>query len=227
MKNKPFMRSSFCFTLVELLIVIAIIAILAMLFLPALSKSRDKAKAIICMSNIKQCGQLLNHYADDSKDLFPSSINTIGGSLYTWASSLYKNGYVNTPIIGRPSIFVCPAYGPKVWQNDNQMYGMWIGDAQHGVLSTYTASGDRYLLARHKIENSRTYFADSTRAEYQEAVEQSLMLTNGTGAFSDSNSARVIHLRHSRLGNCLYADGHVSPKDSNWISRDARYNWKY
>lgn len=215
------------FTLIELLIVIAIIAILAMMFLPALSKSKDKAKAIICMSNIKQCGQLLNHYADDSKDLFPSSINTIGVNTYSWAASLYRNGYINTPTIGSPSIFVCPAYGPKVWQNDNQMYGMWIGDAQHGVPSTYTASSDRYLLARQKMEHNRVFLADSTRAEYQETIMQSLMLTTGTGAFSDSDSARVIHLRHSRLGNCLYADGHVSPRDSNWISRDARYNWKY
>jgi prepilin-type N-terminal cleavage/methylation domain-containing protein len=85
--------TSYAFTLVELIVVIAIIAILAGLLLPALNAARKSARKTSCKSNLRQIGMALSMYADDW-EMYPF------GEL---KAGLYDR------LIGDPKTFRCPS----------------------------------------------------------------------------------------------------------------------
>ena len=58
------------FTLIELLVVISIIAVLLSILMPALKKAKDKARSVICRSNLKQWALPFGMYAQDNNDKF-------------------------------------------------------------------------------------------------------------------------------------------------------------
>jgi prepilin-type N-terminal cleavage/methylation domain-containing protein len=75
--ERPRERVAHGFTLIELLVVIAIIGILASMLLPTLGRSKERAKVIQCVSNLKQLGIGFNLYGQDNRDRFP--LGSFGG----------------------------------------------------------------------------------------------------------------------------------------------------
>ena len=125
------MKKNSNFTLIELLITIAVIAILAALLLPALHASRSKARSTGCKSNLKQIGISLRQYYDSSDAWFPAPC--------LYMRKLYETGLIqiawkNPSEVGSPAdcrnvkVLRCPVSSANrlQWGPSYSMSGMMM-----------------------------------------------------------------------------------------------------
>jgi prepilin-type N-terminal cleavage/methylation domain-containing protein/prepilin-type processing-associated H-X9-DG protein len=97
-------RAKHAFTLVELLVVIAIIGILVALLLPALSRSKDKAKTVDCLGNLRQWALAVQLFANQNDDKLVAE-----GSFYPTSPSQSNSWYCLLPeVMGVGSYFAHP-----------------------------------------------------------------------------------------------------------------------
>ena len=71
------LRTTTAFTLIELLIVIAIIGILASLLAPGVVKAREKARRVKCANNLHQIWLGISQYRDDHNEQYPKSLDEL------------------------------------------------------------------------------------------------------------------------------------------------------
>ncbi len=119
--NRKIIQKQKGFTLVELLVVVAIIALLVSILLPALGQARDQAKNVMCKSNLRQWGLIFQLYTDDNREKFPSGWYTNQADTFElWMTSMsdyYEDIY---------EFCCCPkANNPAKKFTEDPIYGVW------------------------------------------------------------------------------------------------------
>ena len=196
------------FTLIELLVVIAIIAILAAMLLPALSKAREKARAVSCLSNLKQVGLAGGMYLGDYDDyVCVSQYQPEGQSVMYYACDLLQ------PYVGEEKLFTCPSETFSVKRpslsSEPLRYSFGCHQNTVGQIKKYVSSGLYTKDARHLSQ----YTKPSQTMQMADIVAGRINMWEQGHVDRGYASASVLYSlahRHNGMFNAVFIDGHAA-----------------
>jgi len=111
MKSTSRRFTSHGFTLVALLVIVAVLAILAAMLLPALASAKKKAQRINCVNNLKQIGLAFRIWEGDNGDKPPMDVPMVSGGTqeYDTGADTFRHFKILANQLSTPRILICPA----------------------------------------------------------------------------------------------------------------------
>ena len=204
-------RGRTAFTLVELLVVMAIISLLASMMMPSLTRAREMARRTKCQSNMLQIYHTFMFYWMDYDERFPHYLDPSEKSPmneWNWKLDWYLDFVDTRPsedgFIGnyRRGIFCCPSSA----RSSNLGYGMNVELKYKSLGRFYKRETETVLIGEPVGKNDRE--------------EPAFGLADPNCADYEDESSLVDMDRHRNGANYLYLEGHVSWSPKPWPIAD-------
>ena len=171
--------------------VIALIAILAGLLLPSISRGKSRARAAECLNNLRQIGIASRMYADDNDELLPQSSHEHA----SWVGTLQA-------YLGGTSVFRCP-----VDSNRQRLYSYAIND----YLTTAPSGSTNQNFSRITAvpAPASTLYMAECQDDYEGSDHFHFADEADGGYTPPAFIAQVAAGRHGVGANYLFVDTHV------------------
>lgn len=203
-------------TLVELLMAIAILAILAAISIPYVRSSIEKGQAAKCMANLKDLGVLINSYAVD-KEHYPPHRNS-AGPYPPWYELENWSGIKDSPswlcpsrlIKSVPSGATITTFTPAYSANTRVFTATGLRVAgvprPSQVIALIDAGQQSRGVAFHQLT------VPDTAANNPANADRPLTGAPIAEPNTDITTTPCVRYRHQGCANALFVDGHVEPK---------------
>ncbi|MBS1370423.1 MAG: DUF1559 domain-containing protein [Lentisphaeria bacterium] len=209
-----------------MLVVIAIIAILAAMLLPALNRARETAKNTTCSNNLRQIGQAELLYAGNNND-FTTPLNLgptwgTGNRNVWWTNLLISGNYLPAPRnwhsestgVVLDGVLFCPS----VMKNQIDRSGGYALFESTAPTTHPNQSGYRVAPKLTRLKNSSKLIHIADQFNNQHQTTSAGFVCPKCGAWTPAAGSQIPP-RHNGGGNALFLDGHVEHrKYSFWIS---------
>jgi prepilin-type processing-associated H-X9-DG protein len=215
----PFRRKClFSMSLIELLAVMAVVAILVGVLIPALMVARDRGRRAACTSNLKQLGVVVQSYLDDHKDVYPPCLDYV-----PWRGTYYPGGvaalvnikpqdiqacFTNYSLATNSSVWVCPTARQYAYPAQPAGLGKFAMPDAFGYRNNITYRWNS-LRTRSSLSMNTNNLADmgsypKTSGSVKRPADAALMwdLPDDLPTYNKPDL-------HQGKVNCLFVDGHV------------------
>ncbi len=217
------------FTLHELLVVIALVALVMVLAFGGYSRLREKGVEAQCISNLRTLGVVLTQYASDHRGLYPAYYEMMQGKERSWGEQLIRRHYLQSP-----EALFCPAITPRgrevatLTDPFPAQTNLAFGEMTYGMRTRLPAFQDNNAGDKSGYRVARI----GNLAQFMLMTDSLRTVAGGTaGCFRYDWGTRAwsgVDFRHSGKANALFADGHVAGVDRaayvDLLRQDSTYN---